>query len=368
MDLPSRLDLYETGRRYLLARARNIDPSIVDVAGSDANLFVGSQSFMAHAVVRHLADRFAAHLIGSAQGEDLDRKLWDSYRLPRKGAAPAVTTVRFFRTNSTAGQGSIAAGRKIRSLTGVEYVTTTTASFAATQLEAYADVRATKAGKAYQVGRNQLRQIVDAASLFDPSLQVTNDEPAAGGEEREEDPDYRQRGKEFWPSARRGTLSAIAFGAKSIPGVASAEAVEVLDGGARPARVVQLYIADSSGVASRALGAQVDAQLEDYRAAGIAVITATSLPQIVPVRLHLAFAAGVETAPLVELIRANVVGFVNSTPTNGTLYRIGIGSQLTRFASQGLLPQESSIVEPAGDVVPAPGRTLRTTVDNVTIE
>ncbi len=368
MDLPSRLDLYSIGRRYVLARAKNLDPAIVDVEGSDANLFVGSQSFVAHAVVRHLGDRFAAHLLGSAQGEDLDRLLYDRHRLPRKGAAAAVTSVRFFRTSTTAGPGTVDVGRKIISLTGIDYVTTTTASFASKQLEASANVRATKAGKAYQVGRNQLRRIDSPSTLFDPSLQVTNDEAAAGGEEREEDPDYRARGRDFWSSARRGTLGAIAFGARAVPGIVSAEAAEVIDGGARPARVVQLYIADSSGIASRALGAQVDARLDEYRAAGIAVITATSLPQIVPVRLRLAFRAGVETAPLVELVVGSVAGFINSTPTNGTLYRNALGAQLTRYAPQGLIPTESTVVEPGGDVVPAPGRTLRTSRAHIFVE
>lgn len=366
MDAPTRLDLYDIGRRYLLARAKAIDPTTVDVAGSDANLFIGSQSFVAHAVVRHATDRFAAHLIGSARAEDLDRKLWDVYRLPRKGAAAAVGSVRFFRLDLGAGAGTVDVGTKLTTDTGVEYVTTTTCTFGSLDFEATCDVRATSAGKESQVGRNQIRNVTNPAGLFDPSLQVTNDDPTAGGEPREEDPDYRQRGQDFWPSARRGTLSAIAFGARTVDGIASASAVEALDGDARPARVVQLYVGDSSGVASRALGAEVDAALLEYRAAGIAVVTSLSVPTIVPVTLRLAFQAGVVTAPLSELIRAAVVGFVNSTPTSGTLYRNALGAVLTRYQRAGLIPNGSSVVEPAGDVIPGPGTTLRTTLDQVT--
>jgi hypothetical protein len=371
-DFPTRLDLYQIGRSYLLARAKGIDPATVDVAGSDANLFVGSQSFVAHAVVRQLQSRFAAHFIGSAQGEDLDRKLWDMYRLPRKGAAAAVGGGRFYRLTLDAGAGTVDVGTVVATGTSstagpaVQYVTTTTATFGASDYEATCDVRATNAGKEYQVGANQLRVIPQVGSLFDPSLQFTNDDPTAGGEPREDDPTYAERGQDFWPSARRGTLSAIPFGAKTVAGIASATAVEALDGTGRPARVVDLYIGDSSGVASRALGAEVDAALLEYRAAGIAVVTSLSVPTIVPVQLRLAFAAGVVTAPLTELVRAAVLGYVNSTPTGGTLYRNGIGTVLSRYARAGLLPNNSTVVEPAGDVVPSPGQTIRTTLDQVT--
>jgi uncharacterized phage protein gp47/JayE len=368
VDLPSRSDLYAIGRGYVLDRARRIDPGRVDVLGSDVNLFVGSQSVVAYAIIKQLAYRIGALLLDSAEGDDLDRYAWDRYQLPRSGASPALGSVRFFRSAFTAGGGSILAGTVLKTLTGVTYVTLETATFGATTLDGVVvDVRATQAGKSSEVGANQVRKFDNAQAIFDPTIQVNNDSTTAGGEDVEDDDTFRNRIRNFWLTVRRGVLSAIEFGATSVPGVVSAQAVEALNTVGQPARVVNLYIADSSGVASLALARQVLVSLGDYRAGGIAVIVSTSLPQIVPIVLALTFAAGTDTLTLSENVRAAVVEFVNSLPVNGPLYTIQLGAVLQRFADSGLIVNESAISTPVGDVVPAVGRTLRTTLDQVTL-
>jgi hypothetical protein len=59
---------------------------------------------------------------------------------------------------------------------------------------------------------------------------------------------------------------------------------------------------------------------------------------------------------------------VNSLPTGAPLYRANLSAILSRYQSGGLLPQQSSIVEPSGDVFPPPARTIRTTNGMVTLE
>ena len=366
-DLLSRLDFYEIGRRYLITRAKKIDPVEVDVEGSDANLFVGSMSFVAHAISRQLAERIGALLLDGANGEDLDRYAFDRYQLLRKGAAAAVGRVRFYRAATTAGPGTVDAQTPIKSLSGVDYITLTAASFGPTTIQVYADVRAVQAGKDYQVGANQIRLFAPNAVVFDPSIQITNDDPTAGGEPAEQDDEFRERIRDFWNTARRGTLSAIEFGAKTVPGVASASASEALDGTSRPARVVRLYFADSSGISSLALANAIDAALVDYRAAGIAVIYVTSVPQIVAITLQLTFLAGVDTAGLTENIKAALYEFVNSLPVNGALSRQELLSVLQRFKSAGLVPSSSNLVAPAGDLLAQPGTTFRTTLDQISV-
>lgn len=51
LDLPTRLDLYALGRDYVIQRATRIDPSQVDVQGSDVNVVVGSASYVAYQLV-----------------------------------------------------------------------------------------------------------------------------------------------------------------------------------------------------------------------------------------------------------------------------------------------------------------------------
>jgi hypothetical protein len=178
---------------------------------------------------------------------------------------------------------------------------------------------------------------------------------------------WRERLRQFWASVRRGTLGAIQYGALLVPGIVSAQAVEVTTQGGTPARLVMLYISDSSGVASEAMAEAVRAALLDYRAAGIQVIVATSIPQIVAVQLKLAFQSGVDSAGLTDIIRNSMVEFINSLPVSGTLYRGQLFSMLQRYVVDGLIVNEDSIVSPTGDLVPNAGMTLRTTLDQVTV-
>lgn len=367
MDTPTRLDLYQIGRNYLVARSSKIDRNVVDTEGSDANLFVGSASFMAGAVSAQLGANMASLFVSSAEREDLDRLLVDRWVLPRKGAAASLGTVRFYRPTANAGAGVIATGFKVGTDDGIEYITVTPALFGASSLTSYADVRATRAGNTQQVGRNRITRIYQVGSLFDTTIRVNNDEPTAGGEPREGDDDYRLRGLGAPRALARGTLNAIQNGALTTPGIASALATEAIDGDLRPARVVQLFLADGSGVASRALATEALRNVDDYRAAGIAVIGSLSTPYLVPVTLRLAFIAGVSTAVLGETIRRATLAYVNSLPTGAPLARNDLSAVLSRYKASGLFTAQSSIVEPAGDVFPPAGRTIRSTDALVTL-
>jgi len=361
MDLPSRADLQGIARDVVLTRATRIDPAQVDIEGSDVNLVVGISSILAGQVMNQLAYRSAALTLDGSDGEDLDRYAYDRYQLTRKGASAALGTQRIFRASAAAGAGSIPTGTKLATLTGVAYITTTTASLGAADLTTTATVRAVQAGKASQVSAGQISRFSAAGTLFDRTLQATNDAATAGGEDAEDDETFRNRIRAFWRSARRGILAAIEFGAMMVPGVVSAQAVEVLSPDGTAARLVQLFIADSTGVASDALAAQVRISLGDFRAGGIQVLVSPSLPQLVSVTLDLTFRANVDTATLTDQIKAAVVAFINSLPVNGPMHRAELFSVLQRFAGDGLVVNDQTLVLPTGDLVPATGQTIRTT-------
>lgn len=366
-DLPSRLDYFALGRDYVVQRAQKIDPAQVDIEGSDVNIFVGVASVMADAVTRQLGARVAALTLDGADDEDLDRYAFDRYQLTRKGASSARTTAIIRRPSILAGAGSIPIGTKCQSNVG-EYVTTTTAVLGASDLVTRADVRAVEAGKATQAGRGAINKFSNPSALFDKTLTVSNEEqPAAGGEEAEGDDLFRERVRDYWRTARRGVLSAIEQGALTVPGVVSAMAVEILTEGAQPARLVQLFIADSSGVASDALARDVRVALDDYRAAGIQVLISTSLPLLVDVALRLTFRANVDTLTISDNVRQAVVSFINSLPVNGPLFVGEIYSVLRRYTEDGLIVNQGSIVSPVGDLIPNAGQTIRTTPANVTL-
>lgn len=368
MPAPTRLDLYATGRDRVLQSATKIDPGTVDVEGSDVNLFVGSVSVVADQIGRQLLYTESRLFLDGADDVDLDRLAFDRYQQTRKGASPAQAVIRVFRASAAAGAGTVPSGTKLTTLGGIEYVMVTPATFAALGTSATANVRAVQGGKATEVGANNIRRFAQPSLLFDTTLQVTNDLPAAGGEDAEDDDTFRNRVREFWNTARRGTLAAIAFGALTVDGVVSAQAIEALTPTGLPARVVYLYIADSSGLSSVPLAQAVQVALLEYRAAGIAVLVSSSTPLIVDVELDLQFNAGVDTVTLANTIRATVVQFVNSLAVNGTLYVAELYSVLQTFKSDGLVLNQGTIASPVGDLIPAAGQTIRTDLAHVTID
>ncbi len=367
-ELLSRLDYFDIGRRYVLTRAERINPKEVDTEGSDINLLIGASSYMANAVARQNIERLNALLLDGAEDEDLDRYAWDRYGELRKGASAAVGPTVLSRSATTAGAGSIPIGTKVLTLNGVEYVTTTTANFTASgtnSLTTGVDVRAAQAGKEFQVGANQIRRFDRPGDLFDQTIQINNPEPTAGGEPAESNDIFRDRVRGFFNAARRGTLSAIESGALTVPGVVSADAVELLSGGI-PDRSVELFIADSSGVASAVLAARVLTALEEYRAGGIYVQINTSRPVIVDVTYRLTFRAGVDTLRLRDEIRNATVEYINSLGVNEPLLRGDIAALLSRFKGDGLIVNDGTLVTPAGDIIPTQGTTIRIRPENVT--
>lgn len=367
-DFPSRLDLFSLARTFVLTRATKIDPSQVNIAGSEINLFTGIASILGYAVVLGLIENINALTLDGAFDENLDRYGVDRYQLPRKGASAALTTVRISRPTAAAGAGTVPMSTKMLSLNGIEYITSQAAIFGAADLEVSVYARAVQAGKLSQVGANQIRLFATPGELFDQTLQVTNPEASAGGEDAEDDDTYRERIRAFWTTATRGTLASIEFGARTVPGVVSAEATEVLTAEPRPARVVLLRIADSSGVGSAALGATVLAALDEYRAAGISVVIESAIPQIVEISLKLVFNGNVDTTTIAEGVRGAVAEYVNSLGVGLPLLKSALYSVLTRFTSAGLVVNEESIVSPAGDLYPDAGKTLRTRLQNVKVQ
>jgi len=366
MEALSRLDFYQIGRRYIRAHATQIDPNKIDVQGSDINLFVGSAAYMAYAISRQMVDRIGALTLNGATDDDLDRYAMDRYQLTRKGAVAAVGVVTFSRLTSAGGAGSIPINTILQSLTGFQYITTSTATFSSGGLSATATVQATLAGKEYQVGSNQIQTISNPSALFDTTIKVTNPLQTSGGEPAEDDATFKNRIQSFWQTANRGTIGAIQFGALTVPGIVSAYVEEVTNLSGTPTRLVNLYVADSSGLATSPLTLQVANVLSDYRACGIYVNLIGGMPQIVDVTLSLAFSGNVNTSSVTEDIRNAIVDFINSLGVNQMLSLAALYALLYRFQNQGLVVTESTIVSPTGSIIPTPGYTLRTTIDHVT--
>lgn len=370
-DLPTRADLFQTGADEVLLRSearpvgQRLSAEEVFTEGSDINIVIASASGMAEEITRQLAARTAALLLDGARDEDLDRLVGDRFSptIVRKEASPAVATLTFTRSAGPLLALSLPTGTRFRTINGVEFELTAPASLAAGSTgPVSATARARQAGLAGNVAALAINQFVQQPQ--DPALQVTNIEPATGGDERETDARLRARARDFFRTARRGTLAAIEFGALTVPGVRQATALEELDAlGIQTGRVF-LYVADALGQANAALIAQVRAALFEFRAAGVFVDLSSAVPTFVPIVYQLRFAAGVDTTAAFVSVANATLAAVNALAPNATL-QVSLLFAIAR-SIPGVIVDDDAVVAPVGDLVPSPGQIIRTRLDLIT--
>lgn len=371
-DLPTRTDLFNIGADEIRARsearppAQRLDPAQVFVEGTDINIVTASSSAMGEEVGRQLARSISALLLDGAEREDLDRLVADRFSpvIVRRGASPAVVTLQFSRVTGAFAAIVIPAGFQVRSSAGVVFETTAASGLAAGDAGPVdAPAQAVLAGLTGNVPAGSITQLATLPAP-DPDLLVTNDEAATGGDDPESDVRLRARARNFYLTARRGTVGAIEFGALTVPGIRQATAIEEIDALGRPTGRVALYLADAQGQANSALVAAVRSALYDYRAAGIVVDVYGAIPRYVPIVYRLRFQVGVDTVAAFDNVRFSTVATVNSGPPGATL-PVSLLFEIARSV-RGVIVLDDAIVAPVGDLVPAPGEIIKTTLDLVT--
>lgn len=372
-DLPSRTDLFNVFADEILTRARSrstgqqITASEIFTPGSDINLIGAGGSAMAEEVMRQLGRSTKALTLSGAQGDEVDRWVFDNYgdRLPRKTAAAARATITLARPTGAFGGFTYGRGSRVTTPGGVQFETQAAAVFTGTAVGPVSVVaRAVNAGTAGNVAANTITRFISQPA--DPTTTVTNVQPAAGGDATETDAAYKARAANFLLSLAKGTLPAIEFGAETVAGIRQASAIEELDGlGVLTGRVF-LFIADANGQANNALIAEVESALREFRTAGIPVIVVGGTPVFQTITYRLSFETGIDTVIAFDQVRQITVARVNQLAPQEPLRR----SMLFEIARSvpGVIVPADAIVVPAGDVVPAvgSGQVLRTSEDLVT--
>lgn len=363
-DLPTANDLFSAGRREAILSPSRFTRQIIDTTNSDIHLVLRTCAAMGEEVGAYVQAALNALTLSNASGEDLDRLVFDLYQLRRFGAASAVVSLSLSRVASASGL-TIPAGSSFSGTSGVTYATQQTVSFppgspGPITVTAVADQTGPQ-------GNLPPGSVNTAVTAFAEPVTVTNPQPAAGGRDQETDVQLRERARAFFTTARRGTRSAIEFGALQVPQVVQAAAQELFQtANGAPALRVALYIADSAGQANSALASQVSRSLDEYRALGVPVAAIAAVPQYVRVTVVGAqFAAGADTEQVLASATASVLATVNALPPGATLYRSAVLAALQGVA-QLLLP-DGALVDPAGDLVPVTGTVIRTTTDRITI-
>lgn len=374
-DLPTFNDLFRVARDEVLSRNGKVSRDAVEREGMDANILLAAACAAADEVVGQLAKLQAGLFLDSAKDAALDRLVFDRYGLVRKAAAASRGTVAFSTTAPASGSFSIPLGLKIASADGRQFVTTESPTFSAGSIGPVScAVRSVLAGADQNVKAGQLTSIIGAVAGGAADLRVTNPFATTGGDDAESDASLRDRARNFFLTARRGTLGALEEAALAVEGVRKAAAYEQTDSLGRPARYVQLIVTDAFTeqfidyaavparyqTQSQLIATTVFNALADVRPAGIfvEVLVANVLPQ--PVQLALTFNAGVDVNRAALEARAAMVGYVNGLKPGASFVYADAMRALQTVT--GLSASGSYIISPAGSIAVKPLQVLRTSL------
>ena len=184
---------------------------------------------------------------------------------------------------------------------------------------------------------------------------------------------FRGRLRGFFPTIRRGVLGAIEYGAKLVPGVAVATAVESLNPNGMPAAFVVLTIADRDGNWSSTMVQNVVNKLLEFRVGGIPVATQGGIPTYQAVVWRPGYRPGIDEMQAQNRLRMVTVAvsqFLPPGPDKGILYRANLLAAARTVPGLVLTDDgvSSSLQIPAGDVIPATlQQTIRVRPQDVTI-
>ena len=366
-DFPTRAELFQTGADELFARSEErppgtrVSPEEVFTAGSDINMILAAASAMGEEVVARTARRFAAFFLRSAERADLDRLVSDRYSptLARLEASAAIVDL-VFTSSAGAAAKTFDVDTRIRTPQAVEFRTLVAGGIAAGGGVVTIRAQAVETGPAGNVLDGTITQLVSP----DPDVSVTNPEKAAGGDDIESDRRLRERARSFLANVRRGTLGAIEFGARTVPGVRLATAVENVDSNGDPTGRVSLFISDAAGAGNATLAQLVREALVEYRAAGIIVDVFAATPRFEAITYRLRFETGVDSTIAFDAVRARTLASVNALAPQKTLERALLFSSAKSI--DGVIVLDDAVHVPVGDIVPAAGEVIRTRIDLIT--
>lgn len=290
-SIKSQQELYDEFIQELQAQAPELTD---DNEGSLNDVLAGVVSSAVSEVSRLTIDEFRKTFFDTANGpevtggpDDLETLAVDHFGedFARPEATSATGIVTFSRPNTDAGNVIIPVGTVVKTApnaSGQSQRFATEAQVTMTGTSINATVNAIVAGPDGNVLEDTVTLIESA--LTDSSVTVNNGSAFSGGADEENDVEYRETIRNRLITLTGATLAAIEAGAKTVPGVETATAIEkemvVIEydiandeilAGADYFRIprVTVYVADSNGTADAALVANVVTALRSIRAAGV---------------------------------------------------------------------------------------------------
>jgi uncharacterized phage protein gp47/JayE len=381
-DFPTFQDLFRVARDEVLSRNASLRRNIVERPGSDANALTAASAATGDEVVGQLIRVQAGLFLDTARREKLDRLVFDRYQLKRKPAGPALGEVEVTSVTPAPIAFAIDAGTRFRTLDGKVFTAVATVNYPLGSTgPVTVPVQSVLAGLSQQAKPNTITSVIDLPAGAPGDLAANNPLATAGASDEESDDALRVRAKRFYTTSKRGTLKAIERGALDLQGVRTATAFEALEIDGEPARVVNLVVADSFTQQlvnaqtvpaeyddqAEVLAAQVQAGLQDVRAAGIGVSVTVANVVLLSVTLALRFRAGADIDAAATQARTVIANYTNSLRPGATWDRSAANELLRGVPGLVVVGNGAEIFRPSGDVIPNPLQVLRTSSGLVVI-
>jgi hypothetical protein len=317
LEVPTFAELQEAGKSEIQAR----NSRLTDFnEGSNLDALTGAGAVQADEVIRIGLDQFASNFVDTAEGSQLDALAVDRFGLIRKQAGYAVGTLRFTR-GTFVGVLVIPAGTSVSgSVNGTSVSVTTDAEAQMLADESTVDVDATVTvtGTGGNIDAEVLTSIDD--EIDDADATVTNPDRFVGGRTAETDDEFRVRIRRYFQTVQRATVSALVYGATQVGGVQYAAVdesfIDPQDGG-----YVLVVIGDPDARANDALVADVEAELENWRPAGVHVVVEAAEREEIEVAVTIRVTSGVDTSALADQIRAALLAYSDARNPGATWYR-----------------------------------------------
>lgn len=365
MPLPTGQDLFEAGIRELITLPTRFNPEIARAQGSDVNVVMEVSRVLAEEAVVYAQGEINGLLISTAVQQDsakLDRLIFDRTGLTRNEDRVAIVTLRLRRVSLTTGV-TVVAGSTFTTPDGIAFAIVNDVPFPIGSAGPFDVVATAKvAGRTGNVADGTITVIGTVQE--DQSITVTNEEPAAGGLDRETNDEFAARAQRSFATQTFGTYDAILGGILNSAGVTQCTLIEITDPDGTPRARGEAIIADADGQANTAMADAVRESLRSYRALGAPVIVRAGVPQFQQITFSgLQFLAGTNTTTTLALLRSALVAAVNGLAPRVTLEQAALYGAAKSVA--GLVVPAGSLIEPAGDVVPIGGAVIRARTDMV---
>lgn len=310
---------------------------------------------MADAAIRLTVQAFKETFIDGAKGDALTALVDDHLNIQRQPATYSQAAVTIARTSGGAGF-TLSAGYVLGSTfdeagNTVLFTLDADVTFGAADNGPHTgNVTAELTGRDGNVAIGAITRFVDPKP--DATLTVTNAAVAAGGNAEESDEELRVRARLFWQTLRRGTLAALEFGALQVASVRTVKASEDQDTGE-----VTVVVADSDGASTAQMVSDTEAELENWRSAGVTVVVLGGTVLEVDVTGVLVVNDGVDAAALAPLCVAAIEARMRKQRQGEVLYLDSV-----KAAGIGVDPDAIDALVlslPAANVTPTVTQTIR---------